>query len=65
MDREVDLRVDYIKRENLPDEVRPKVKGGQTGGPINHHTMSASMFTFGNESAAANGPVRPDLSEFD
>lgn len=70
MDRRVDLRVDYKKRENLPDEVRPK--NMNNGFVIQNfsHTGGAtdSIFNLGNEakSVAANiSSTRPDLSDFD
>ena len=64
MELEVDLRVDYMKREHLPDEVRPKMKNGQAGGPGATAIMpSTSMFTSGNETSFVNMPPRPDHSE--
>ena len=48
MNREVDLRVDYKKRENLPDEVRPKEKGGPSGIPAVSNMSGAGLFSIGN-----------------
>ena len=53
----VDLRVQYKHRNNLPDEVRPKMK---------QHAASAATQSINNVSSILNeGPRRPDLSDFD
>ena len=63
--KDFDLRVDYKRRENLPDEVRTRIKNPQPmrgdAGPGAAGHPTPSMFSLGEPT----GAQRPDMSEWD